>query len=257
MEESQVDQEFEEITEFEQLPIDPKPFNLVEHKARYRRDDHCPLQHILFVLDTSGSIGEDDFNTVTTVLGSLVPLFCKPIKIAAMTFDHEYYVEFCFDEYDNSALGRYLAGEALWSIPYIRPGQSWGSRYTHTAGAAQCVCDYIFRDRGCGIGSTAAPCVDVVFFTDGHANDPVQNVCETVQCLHDIRNVNTYTISVGNPYQLKLDCMEENNLRLDEYHLFNFKSISDLENQLNLIIHRLITNPISYECASTFSDPRV
>ena len=245
-----------EITEPEGLPNDPLPFNTVEHGARYRRQDYCEVQHILFVLDTSGSIGEDDFNTVTRVLGMLVPLFCKPIKIAAMTFDHEYYVEFCFNDYDNTGGGRVLAGEAIGNIPYIRPGQGSETRWTHTAGAAQCVCDYVFRDRGCDIGSTAAPCVDVVFFTDGHANDPVENICETVQCLHGIRNVNTYTISVGDPNTLKLDCMEENDLKFDEYHLFNFENISVLEDQLNLIISRFISDPFSYECASTFIDPQ-
>ena len=239
------------------LTIKPTPFNVVEHGARYRRQycGHQEYQHILLVLDTSGSIGQIDFDRVTAALGQLVPLFCSPIKIAAMTFDHEYFEEFCFDDYDNTASGRQDAGAAVGSIPYIRPGQGSGTRWTHTAGAAQCVCDYIFRDRGCGIGQAAAPYVDVVFFTDGKANDPVLDVCETVTCLHGISNVNTYTLAVGDSNDLKLDCMEENDLELDEYHLFDFETIEDLEEQLEEIFRRLITDPVSYPCVSTCVDP--
>ena len=142
-------------------------------------------------------------------------------------------------------------------IPYIHPGQGSGIRYTHTAGAAQCVCDYIFRDRGCGIGQAAAPCVDVVFFTDGIANDPVLNVCDTIACLHGTRNVNTYTLGVGNPDWFMLKCMKDPDIELNDYHLFNFETIEDLEEHLHIIIRRLIYDAASYPCVSTSVDPAI
>ena len=174
----------------ETLPVDPTPFNIIEHGARYRRQANCQLgpdefRYILFVLDTSGSIGITSFNRVTALLSQLTPLFCDPIKIAVMTFDHAYFVEFCFDEHDNTPLGRVQAGEAISNIPYIREGQGPGTRWTHTAGAAQCVCNYMLTSA-CGL-PVSAGCMDVVFITDGYSNDPSRNICEEIRCLHTRR----------------------------------------------------------------------
>ena len=94
---------------------------MLEHGGQYRRMSACEYQHNLFVLDTSGRA--DDFNWVTSLLGKRPPFFCKPIKISVMTFDHEYFIAFCFDEFENTELGRVRAGEAISSIPYIREGQ--------------------------------------------------------------------------------------------------------------------------------------
>jgi hypothetical protein len=77
------------------------------------------IQHILFVLDTSGSIGQANFETVTRILGGLTTLFCDRNKIAVMTFDHEYYVEFSFDRYRDDHIGRIDAGNDIESIPSV------------------------------------------------------------------------------------------------------------------------------------------
>ena len=107
-----------EKIEHEPLPNNPLAFDVAEHGARYRRCNCVPdgIQHILFVLDTSGSIGESDFNRVTAKLSELVILFCKPIKVAVMTFDHEYFVEFCFNCFDNTCDGRSMTSTAISTI---------------------------------------------------------------------------------------------------------------------------------------------
>ena len=99
---------------------DAIPFNLMEHGSRYRRQScESEIQHILFVLDTSGSIGQANFETVTRILGGLTTLFCDRKKIAVMTFDHEYYVEFSFDRYRDDHIGRIDAGNDIESIPSV------------------------------------------------------------------------------------------------------------------------------------------
>ena len=227
----------------------------MEHGARYRRQTNCEYQHILFVLDTSGSIGQEDFDRVTGLLGSLTTFFCNKLKIAVMTFDHEYFVEFCFDEHDNTDLGRQNAGIAISSIPYIRPGQGNETRWTHTAGAAQCVCEYMLTPT-CGLDDPAADCINVIFVTDGRANDPTLNVCTEIDCLHNRRGVDTFAIGIGNRNELKLECMRENDLRLDEYHLFNFETFDELEEQFQLIIRRLRSpTNTDYLCADTATNP--
>jgi hypothetical protein len=192
---------------------------------------------------------------VTNVLGNLIPLFCNNIKIAVMTFDHEYFKEFCFDEYDNTYMGRINMGNAIRSIQYSRPGQGSGTRYRHTAGAVQCVCNYMLTVTGCGLDVTAN-CIDVVFFTSGRGNDPVLNVCTEVNCLHNRRGVNTYAFGIGNVTEQELDCMRENDLQLDEYFLFNLVSFGELEQQFQLIINRLVTDlTLTYTCVNPHYDP--
>ena len=220
----------------EPLHINPTPFNVFEHGARYRRGNtNCQpdgIQHILFILDTSGSIGKTEFNRVTTALSNLMTLFCKPIKVAVMTFNHEYYVEFCFDCFDNTCSGRLDAGTAIKTIDY-RAG------WTHTGGAAQCVCDFMLTPT-CGV-DPAASCIDVVFITDGQSNDPNRDVCADIQCLHNRFGVNTYAIGITNNVdQDELECITNNSLNPGEFHLFNFDSFDEFENTLNDIVQVLL-----------------
>ena len=142
----------------EPLPVDPKPFDVDEHGSRYRRShrDNCREQYILFVLDASGSVGKQWFDRVTELLAELVLFFCKPIRVATMTFDDRFFAEFCFDEFDNTLYGRNQTGAAMRSINYMRHGS-----LTHTAGAAKCACDYMLNSTSCGL-PVDADCIDVI-----------------------------------------------------------------------------------------------
>ena len=254
----------------EVLPVDPAPFNIIEHGARYRRQANCQLgpddfRYILFVLDTSGSVRVTFFNRVTALLSQLVALFCDPIKIAVMTFDHEYFVEFCFDEHNNTALGRYQAGEAIRNISYIREGQGPGTRWTHTAGAAQCVCNYMLTSA-CRL-PVAANCIDVVFLTDGRSNDPSLNVCTEIRCLHNRRGVNTFAIGIANFLMQELECIVDPDLGLDDYHVFDFLSFDEFEEEFQTLLNLLLSSPDvddgadddddpdSYKCVSPTTNP--
>ena len=221
------------------LPIDPIPFNIAEHGARYRRCDCVPdgIQHILFVLDTSGSIDEADFNRVTSVLSELVVLFCKPIKIAVMTFDHEYFVEFCFNCFDNTCSGRLEASTAMSSIIYSHNRE--GTRYTHTGGAAQCVCDYMLSPT-CGI-PLDANCVDVIFITDAQSNDPNRDVCSDILCLHNRPGAKTFAMGIGIPDPAELECITDtDDIDPNTFSFFNFASFDEFEIFFRDVVELLI-----------------
>jgi hypothetical protein len=229
------------------LPINPTPFNLKEHGAQYRRQRRSTeSQHLLFVLDTSGSIGEENFNRITNVLRNMLPAFCSKIKVAVMTFDHEYYVEFCFDEYENTVEGRASAGNAIGFIPYIRPRQGPGTRWTHTAGAVNCVCDRMLNST-CGLLESG--CTDVVFITDGAANDPELDVCTEIDCLHDNPRVSTFVIAIGFLDEMKLECMRDNTLGPQHYRIFKFEDFDEFENTFNDLLQILLCDTeMKYEC---------
>ena len=237
----------------EPLPVDPTPFSVKEHGSRYRRShrENCDTRYILSVIDASGSIRENVFNRVTDLLGELVLYFCGPIKVTAMTFDHRYFAEFCFDEYGLRT--RNDIETAINSIDY-------NSRrdLTHTAGAARCACDYMLSQNSCSL-PVDARCIDVIFLTDGRANDPSRDICTEIQCLHNRRGVDTFVLGVGNYDTPRLDCYGNDNLDLDEYHLFNFPNFTKLEQEFEIVKQKLLNNYLGlndYDCASIGANPR-
>jgi hypothetical protein len=234
----------------EPLPFNPTKFNVMEHGHRYRRQTRCgatSTQYILFVLDTSGSVRLNDFNRVTAVLSELVLFFCSPIKVAVMTFDHEYFVEFCFDCFDNTCGGRVDARDAIKTIDY-RFGRS-GTRWTHTAGAARCVCDFMLTQT-CGV-PISSDCIDVVFITDGRSNDPNLKVCDEIACLHYRYGVTTYAIGIGNAYDAELECIS--NADPHSFHLFNFLDFDEFEDTFQELVDKLLMGQVS----PTTGDPYV
>lgn len=223
---------------------DPVTFEWGEHGHRFRRQAFSNTrechpdgtQHILFMLDTSGSIGATNFHTMTSQLGLLVRLVCKPVKIAVVTFNHNYHVEFCFNCFDNTCTGRLSTYIAMSNITYQ-------GGWTHTGGAAKCACDVILNET-CGVDRTAS-CIDVVLITDGHSNDPSREVCREIQCLHTRFGVNTYAIGIGNRVnQAELNCIHNtsNVMSIFSYNSFNYFSTS-----LNETIKRL-NSTTNYTC---------
>lgn len=238
------------------LPDDPTPFDFSEHGARYRRQDTtCPpggTQYILFVLDTSGSISDRDFNMAINGLRGLVPLFCNPIKVAAMTFDDKYFVEFCFDCFDNSCDGRVEAGAAIANINRNfnrRPGS------THTAGAALCADEYMLS-ASCGLDASAN-CIDVVFVTDGKSNDPRLKVCNEIKRLQNRFGVSTYAIGVGSASQNELKCISDSGPANE--NLFNFSSFQEFKDKLDELVHILSSpdNEMKYLCVNPQNNPNL
>ena len=235
------------------LPFKPTPFSITEHGHRYRRQNWCSptsTQYVLFVLDTSSSIGREEFNRLTAVLGDLILFFCSPIKVAVMTYDQEYFVEFCFNCFDGTCSGRVMAGDAMSNINY-RYGRS-GIRWRHTAGAAQCVCDFMLTPN-CGVPA-AAGCIDVVFITAGRSNDPILNICNTIGCLHDRYGVTTHAIGVGNAFTPELECIS--NAAPNSFNLFNFSTFDEFVQTFQDVLYRLISGGASpsgdpYVCVGT------
>ena len=123
-------------------------------------------------------------------VNKLVHHFCKRIKIAVMFFNHDHFVEFCFDCFDNNCDGRRSARDKIRSIPY-RSGN------THTASATHCACSDVLTPS-CGFDTTyTRGCLDVVYITDGQSNDPNLEVCSTVECLYRTPNTDLNVFAGG------------------------------------------------------------
>ena len=228
------------------LPNEPLPFDYARHGTRYRRQsryEHClapdSVQHVLFMLDTSGSIGSENFENMTRSLSKLVRHFCRPIKIAAMIFSHERHLQFCFNCHDNTCTGRKAAARAVKDIRY-RGGS------THTALATKCACDTILS-TSCGFNTTAA-CLDVIYVTDGYSNDPYRSVCPTVRCLHDRNNtdVKVYAFGIGdNVNETELACITGSaDYNLWGNRLFRVPTYQSFSESIESISEAVFENPM-------------
>ena len=224
--------------------MEPIQFDKNEHGHRIRRQvQKCEpkdTQYILFVLDTSGSIQKENFEKMLEAVGNLTVMFCKPIKVAIMTFDHEFHLEFCFDCFNYSDIsGFFDAKDAIEKIQYRFGG-------THTGGAAQCICNELINPN-CGLPTDPKPCVDVIFITDGHSNDPYLDICQTVKCLHNHSiDMNVYSLGINNYDEDELKCIQEST---NDLSVFRYSSFDDFYASVQKIDSQLLDINTNHTCA--------
>ena len=235
--EEQQDSHSDHREEVVTLDVDPIPFKWIEHHKRFRRQNSCSgqNQYVIFLLDTSESIGLDNFMKKREAVARLSTLFCKPVQIAVMTFSHIFKLEFCFNCFDSSDHNSRAARlNAIKNIPY-RGGA------TYTGGAARCVCDELL-DPSCGLPSDAS-CIDVIFITDGRSNDPSLEICDEVKCIHDhmqYTTINTHSIGIANADQAELKCIEKTD---GVNSAFEYDSFDDFVQAIEDIHHKFSFEP--------------
>ena len=225
--------EKEPVVEMEH--IDPIPFDMNEHGTRVRRQaNSCregDNQHVLFALDTSGSITMGDYTTMKNTVADLTAIFCEDIEVAVLTFNHELHLEFCFNCYEGNDVGRINAMNAIRNLKHR---QGW----THTAGAAKCICNSLLKPN-CGIEITDKTCVDVIFITDGASNDPNLEICDEVKCLHNnFLRLNTYSLGIGNyndpSMKKELECIHNSDNQMSMFWYDSFaefdSAVKDIAN---------------------------
>ena len=200
-------------------------FSRNEHGPRLRRQSRIcspdDYQYILFVLDTSGSVGLQNFEEMKKAIADLVPLFCKKIKVALITFSRDIILEFCFNCFTNTLSGRTAATNAI-------KGAQYQGRATNTGSTVRCIKDDILKEN-CGI--TANPnCLDIIFITDGKSNDGHRHkVCDEMKQLNDIHGIHTFGIGInsGPGYartydEDELDCLSKDNENLIGFEYDSF-----------------------------------
>ena len=236
--------------------ITPEPYDLDDqlkvikkhHHIRRRMSTCCSDRYVLFVLDTSGSIGQTKFTSMVNSLSRLVPLFCKNTRVAAMTFGTDIYHEFCFDCFENDDKYRTKLRQAVSSIPY-----HGGS--TRTGRALKCACEEILKEK-CGLPKEKdyKECpgpIDVIVLTDGHSNGPL-DVCQTAKCLHDqnVYDVNTFAIGVNNFNQAEMDCIvDQNDLNVDNiFYMNDFNELETLITDIHMYLQQPSPGGIPRSC---------
>ena len=212
------------------------------HDDRIKRQTGCTntrQRHVLFILDTSGSIGEANFNTTKNVIANISETLCDHLKVALLTYEHDNNLEFCF----NCSNDRREIKQAILRAQY-RHGPA-----THTTDAIKCACEQILSEQ-CGLpqGIDTAN-IDVVLLTDGKNNGPCRsNLAETVKCLHARANINAFGIAIANA---DYDSVKKLTNGIDE-SIFRVETFAKLQELFEIIKQKLgetdeSGNPI-YSC---------
>ncbi len=208
----------------------PMPFEWEEHGPRLRRQtQRCSsdeVQNVLFVFDSSGSTGSANYQRMKDAVGKLVPLFCKQVQFAMVTFSSNINLEFCFDCFENTYSGRKNTKNAISNAKYH-------DRMTYTGATTKCICDELLKPS-CGLANKN--CLDVVYITDGKSNDNQHRVCNEIKCLHKHSGINTYAIGIEGFNQAELDCISDSSNLVSA---FQYESLDEFEKSIQKVIGRL------------------
>lgn len=225
----------DEVTATNELADDygvPNLFDFEGHLSaitahRHKRQANSNKRYILFILDSSGSIGSAQFTMMKNVLSDLLPLFCGNVLYGVMSYGARLERNICFDCMQSD---RPKLQSALRSIAY-HYGPS-----TRSGDAIRCACNYMLS-RSCGYYNEGNSITDVVFLTDGRSNRG-ENVCTATKCIP--RGVNVISIGVGNRINYdELECIEGDNGASP--HIFDVKDLKGLEQLQRQVVSHLIT----------------
>ena len=205
-----------------------KRVNAIHERRRRQTCSNGDIRHVLFIVDTSGSIGATTFNKVRDLLANISEKLCDHLRVAMMTYSHNINLEFCF----NCHTDRRDIFNAIKRVRY-RGG------LTHTTDATKCACDTLLTPR-CGLPKGRyTPNTDIVYLTDGHHNGPCKNnLANEVKCFHNQRNINTFAIAIGNAALATVEALE-NPHDTGDSHIFNVDDFVELEKVFKLIIQVL------------------
>ena len=217
-----------------------------QYACKPQHNNMCDLRSMVFVLDTSGSIGLTNFQKMTKAISNFVPLLCDNMKVAIISYSHNIHVEFCFNCHNlckDCFTDRWNVVSAIRGIQYRGGG-------THTGVASRCVYDYILDPSSdCG-ADVSSNCLDIIYVTDGQSNGPLRHpqTCEEATCLRNhptwCGKVNTYAIGIGLSNQNEINCITQN----DEDSVFNVDNFSQFEDLIQNATDKLYDPNSGYLC---------
>ena len=236
----QASPQLQDNAEIVPLETAPMQFEWKEHSSRlmrHRRQTRCSssdgVQHVLFVLDSSGSISSANYIKMKFAVATLTSLFCSEVHFGLLTFSHHLNLDFCFNCYSNNKI---LAAQAILNATHQRG-------LTYTGAAASCICSHLLHPN-CGI-SVDPNCLDVIFITDGRSNDPSLEICDEITCLHNRYGVNTYAVGIGSYDPAELNCISDQSDIFSQYEYVDFDDFH--QSILNIAI-RLNSGDSNYTC---------
>lgn len=178
----------------------------------------------MFVLDSSGSIGSGNFQTIRNFVNAFVgTLEIGPTRsqVGVIVFSDDAYVQFNLNTYSD----RVTLMSAVNSVPYIGGG-------TNTADALQLLASQGFV--GARPVSEGVPRVAIVV-TDGMSNEP-QDTVRAAEALRQGTSITTYAVGIGGADMTELNTIAStrNGVKLVRFiGSFDATEVERLQEDLN------------------------
>ena len=213
--------------------------DIYRNKREKRQTNSHANRNIIFVVDSSGSIGSTIYRDVLQVLSNFSGLFCGEVSIGLLTYSTHIDLEFCPTCHRN-------LGSSYLSVvqPKIKNAR-YHNGLTHTGEVVKCLSDHVLPSPRC---PDLTKKTQVIFFTDGSHN----GCLKPKEALIDLHNrypkLETYSIGMGD-----IDTNGVKDLiikdRLDPENIFSVKNITQFKKLLEYV-HRLI-NSNNLRCLTT------
>ena len=119
----------------------------------------CKNRSVLFVLDTSSSIGPENFKMVTEAMSELTLHFCGNVQVAVANFNEHVHLDLCFNCHMESRfeMSKFIKKHVEYNKDESGP--------TNFENSAKCILNQAFSDE-CG-DHTQSDCIDIIYVTDG------------------------------------------------------------------------------------------
>ena len=121
------------------------------------RPSVCQSRSVLAVLDTSSSIGSQNFQLMADGIAELIHHFCGNIQLAVAKFNQYAYVDRCFN---CPASSRFELSSFIRSVSNENRGSD-GKNFNN----AVCINDEVFSSS-CG-NHSQSDCIDIIYVTNG------------------------------------------------------------------------------------------
>ena len=164
------------------------------------RPSICQNRSVLVVLDTSSSIGSQNFQLMADSIAELIQHFCGDIQVAVAKFNQYAYVDRCFN---CPASSRYELSRFIRSVSNESRGSD-GKNFN----SAICINEEVFSSS-CGDHSQS-DCIDIIYVTNGGIS---KNSCGQVKkWLSTQRSIcsksNIFAIGIGKSVRRnELECI--------------------------------------------------
>ena len=169
----------------EPFDIEERVKSIHERRRRLAYSNRDNIRYVLFILDTSGSIGRSQFVRVKYLLALMSEKLCDHLQVAMITYGLDIKLEFCFN--------------CTWTgVEYSMP--------SHVCPVPRGIHSHHWRHQVClpmsalqtsivWTSTCPTPNTDIVYLTDGYHNGPCRsNLANEVNCFHNQPNINTYNL---------------------------------------------------------------
>ncbi|KAM6166274.1 integrin alpha-X [Erethizon dorsatum] len=183
----------------------------------------CPRQDqdIVFLIDGSGSINQNDFAKMISFVKSVMSQFQRPsTQVSLMQFSDRFRIHFTFNDF----VSRLDPLRLLNSVHQL-------GGYTHTATAIRNVVNQLFTAQS---GARRDATKILIVITDGHKQGDYLDY-EDVIPVAEAAGIIRYAIGVGAAFQITTSLNELNQIASSPSYIFkveNFDALRAIQNQL-------------------------